>query len=127
MNTLYKNLRSLYNTKYNSPQSSNKKLVFKYSPLSFKICHILKREGFIQDFTPEKNTLNVALPTFMKIQSLRISKLTRPKYYKFKEIENSKEFYSNLGISVFSTSQGVFTYSDLLERKLGGVFLFQIL
>ena len=127
MNTLFKNLRTLYNTKYRSIQSSKKNLILKYSPLSFKVCNILKKEGFIQDFELEKNTINIALQSRMKIQTLKISKLTQPKYYKFKEIESSKEFYSNLGISVFSTSQGVFTYPDLLQKKLGGVLLFQIL
>lgn len=127
MNILFKNLRSLYNAKYRSKESTKKSLIFKYSPLSLKICHILKREGFLQDFKSEINFINVTLPSCMKVQNLKISKLTRPKYYKFKEIENSKEFSSNLGISVFSTSQGVFTYSDLIQRRLGGLFLFQIL
>lgn len=127
MNTLFKNLRSLYNAKYTSKNSTKFTLIFKYSPLSLKICHIFKREGFVQDFKAEINVILITLPSDMKIQNLKISKLTRPKYYKFKEIENSKEFYSNLGISVFSTSQGVLTYSDLRQRRLGGVFLFQIL
>lgn len=127
MNTLLKNLRSLYNANSNSTRVSNRKIFLKYSLLSSKVCNILKREGFLQDFQSEKNGINIVLPTSMKIQSLKISKLTRPRYYKFKEIENSKEFCSKLGITVFSTSQGVLTYSDLLQKKLGGVFLFQIL
>lgn len=125
MNTLLKNLRTLYNAQF--IQNYNKTLVLPYSFLSLKVLSILKREGYINQLCSENKKISVVLPVSGKIQCIKIAKLACPIFYKFKDLKSSKQFSSGLGLTLFSTSQGIFSYSDVIKRKIGGLFLFQII
>ncbi len=96
----------------------------KQSNLIKNILEIMKREGYIEDYSPSvenKYFFNVKLkyyngePVISGIK--RISKLGKRVYVSFK---NVPRVYNNLGIAILSTSKGVMTDREARELGVGG-------
>ncbi len=102
------------------------------SNLRRSVADILKREGYIWDYsevegTPGKN-LRIELkygPNGEKvIQSVRrVSKPGRRVYVKCTEL---RPVLNGLGISIVSTSKGVFSDREARQHKLGGEVLAEV-
>ena len=93
------------------------------------IADILKREGFIADYTYEKNTNGDKMTITLKygdrkervIQGLkRISKSGLRVYAKAEDIPH---VLNGLGIAIISTSKGLMTDKEAREANLGGEVL----
>ena len=100
-----------------------------YSKIKGTIARILKRNGFIRDFTAEGGGSNKLLRLFLKygesgepvIRGLRrVSKSGLRHYVAARMITPVK---SGTGIAIISTSQGVFTDSEAREKNAGGEWL----
>lgn len=102
------------------------------SNLRRSVADVLKREGYILDYsevegTPGKN-LRIELkygPNGEKvIQSVRrVSKPGRRVYVKCTEL---RPVLNGLGISIVSTSKGVFSDREARQHKLGGEVLAEV-
>ena len=102
------------------------------SSLRRSVADVLKREGYIWDYsevegTPSKN-LRIELkygPNGEKvIQSVRrVSKPGRRVYVKCTEL---RPVLNGLGISIVSTSKGVFSDREARQHKLGGEVLAEV-
>ncbi|MFM8214453.1 MAG: 30S ribosomal protein S8 [Pirellula sp.] len=102
------------------------------SNLRRSVADVLKREGYIWDYseveaTPGKN-LRIELkygPNGEKvIQSVRrVSKPGRRVYVKCTEL---RPVLNGLGISIVSTSKGVFSDREARQHKLGGEVLAEV-
>jgi small subunit ribosomal protein S8 len=102
-----------------------------YSKLQESIAVVLKKEGFIKDFS--KKTLKgkpvLVLDLFIenripKVKGVkRISKPSKRIYKKADEIRGVKSGY---GILVLSTPSGVMSGKEAKKQKVGGEALFQI-
>ena len=99
------------------------------SKMTLGIAEILKREGYISDFTYEKNTNGDTLTLNLKygekkervITGLkRISKSGLRVYAKSDEIPR---VLNGLGIAIISTSKGLMTDKEAREAGLGGEVL----
>ena len=97
--------------------------------MTLGIAEILKREGFISDFTYEKNVTGDNLTLILKygekkervITNLkRVSKSGLRVYAKSNEIPR---VLNGLGIAIISTSQGLMTDKEARNAGLGGEVL----
>ena len=97
--------------------------------MTLGIAEILKREGFISDFTYEKNVTGDKLTLTLKygekkervITNLkRVSKSGLRVYAKSNEIPR---VLNGLGIAIISTSKGLMTDKTARANKLGGEVL----
>lgn len=100
-----------------------------HSKIKGTIARILKREGFIRDFTAEGGGHQKLLRLFLKygekdepvIRGLRrISKPGLRRYVAAKKVLPVK---NGTGIAIISTSQGIYTDSEVREKNIGGEWL----
>ena len=82
--------------------------------MTLGIAEILKNEGYIEDYSYEKNT------TGDKLTLKRISKSGLRVYAKSTEIPR---VLNGLGIAIISTSKGLMTDKEARNAKLGGEVL----
>lgn len=96
------------------------------------VLDVLKREGYIRDYSVSKKDngmaeLNVELkysegqPVIKEIS--RISKPGRRVYSKVAEVPR---FYNGLGITILSTPRGVLSDKEALEANVGGELLCRV-
>lgn len=97
-----------------------------------EICAVLKREGYITDYTVDRDTAQGTLHVELKytpskvpvIQEItRTSKPSLRRYVKSKEIKSVR---SGLGISIVSTSRGIMTGKQARRENVGGEILCQV-
>jgi small subunit ribosomal protein S8 len=96
------------------------------------VADVLKREGFIWDYTEVEESPAKLLRIELKygpngekiIQNVRrVSKPGRRVYMKCNEL---KPVLNGLGISIVSTSKGVFSDREARQHKLGGEVLAEV-
>lgn len=99
-----------------------------YSKVNLKIAEILKKEGFINDFSAsDKKEILIKLkyignkPAITHLK--RISKLSRRIYVKKGEV---KPVLQGLGIAIISTSQGIMTDKEARKKKIGGELICEV-
>lgn len=100
-----------------------------HSKIKGTIARILKREGFIRDFTAEGGGSQKLLRLFLKygdhgepvIRGLR--RISRPGLRRYVSAAAVLPVKSGTGISIISTSRGIFTDSEVRENKIGGEWL----
>lgn len=98
------------------------------SRYTIDVLNLLKKEGYIRGFSQDSNKLKVFFKyinnkTAFKTLKL-ITKPSRQVSLSFNNILKSK--LASTGLLVFTTSQGIFTKTEVLEKKLGGIPLFII-
>ncbi len=97
-----------------------------------KILEILKREGYILNYTLDKNDLkkskfsidlkyNLGLPVISNIE--RISKPGRRFY---SSAESIPKIQNGLGIAIVSTPKGVMTDTEARKAKVGGEIICKV-
>jgi small subunit ribosomal protein S8 len=100
-----------------------------HSRMKSEIARILKREGFIRDYTTEgsggKRTLRVYLkygPDQEKgIQGIR--RVSRPGLRRYTGADKLPRVLSGMGIAILSTSSGVMSDREARKQKVGGEVL----
>lgn len=101
-----------------------------YSNLNIRVCEVLKKEGFIEDYKEQgdiKKNILIKLkyyngkPLIQKIQ--KISKQGCRVYSSSTELPKT---IGGLGSTIISTSKGVMTDNDARNQKLGGEVLISV-
>lgn len=102
------------------------------SKLRANVLEVLKREGFIRDYTIAKgengfSDVSIELkyseghPAIRKID--RVSKPGRRVYSKVKDVPR---YYNGLGISILSTPRGVLSDKEARDANVGGEILCRV-
>jgi len=112
-------------TRIRNGQTANKTAVsMPSSKLKVAIAHLLKEEGFIEDYKIEgdiKPTLEVALKYFQGKPVVEvIQRVSRPGLRIYKKKDSLPKVMAGLGIAVVSTSKGVMTDRSARQAGLGG-------
>jgi small subunit ribosomal protein S8 len=120
----------------NAQSAGHKEVVFAASKMKLAIANILKKEGFVEAVSKEKNksfeNIKIALKYYkvsntQKLPAIkgikRVSKEGQRIYVKSKDIRSVK---NNFGISVVSTPKGVMTGFDARKLGLGGEVICEI-
>lgn len=100
-----------------------------HSKIKGTIARILKRNGFIHDFTAEGGGNHKLLRLFLKygengepvIRGLR--RISKPGLRRYVIARAVAPIKRGTGIAIISTSQGVFTDSEVREKNVGGEWL----
>lgn len=112
-------------TRIRNGQTANKTAVsMPSSKLKVAIAHLLKEEGFIEDYKIEgdiKPTLELELKYFQgKPVVETIQRISRPGLRIYKKKDALPKVMAGLGIAVVSTSKGVMTDRAARQAGLGG-------
>lgn len=100
-----------------------------HSKIKGIIARILKREGFIRDFTAEGGGHHKLLRLFLKyaengepvIRGLR--RISKPGLRRYVAAKTIRPIKNGTGIAIISTSLGIFTDSEVREKNVGGEWL----
>ena len=103
-----------------------------HSRLKAGICEVLKREGFIEDFTVEAGHVQGLIKVRLKygpdgevvIRSIqRVSKPGRRIYHRLPEV---RPVLKGMGITILTTNQGVLSDREAREQRVGGEPLLEV-
>ena len=96
------------------------------------VLEVLKREGFIRDYSVTKkengaSELNVELKYSEGQPVIReIARISRPGRRVYSKITEIPRFYNGLGISILSTPRGVLSDKEAREANVGGELLCRV-
>jgi small subunit ribosomal protein S8 len=100
-----------------------------FSALKDAIARILKREGFIQDFTSEGGPAKKVLRIYMKYQASRepvirgLRRISKPGLRRYISSRDMRSVKSGTGIAIVSTSRGILTDKEVRKYHVGGEWL----
>lgn len=101
------------------------------SRLKSEIARVLKREGFITDYTVEGGTKQ-QLRIYLKYTGERdpairgMKRVSKPGLRKYVGAKDIPRVLGGLGFAILTTSQGVLTDREARERQVGGEVLCSI-
>lgn len=119
----------------NAQMAGHKEVEIKFSKFKFALAEILKKEGFVEAVSQNKDELGaikIILKYFQvsnteRVPAIRgmkkVSKSGQRIYIKSKEINNVK---NKFGIAIVSTSKGVMTGEESKKLGLGGEYVCEI-
>ncbi len=115
----------------NAYLASKKEVILPYSKIVVSVGEILAKEGYVKktSVTEEegRKMVHVELLYKNKRPALKDVKLiSKPSMHKYVTKTNIKRIAGNYGISVLSTSHGVMTGKDALQKGVGGELLCEI-
>jgi small subunit ribosomal protein S8 len=102
------------------------------SKLRANVLDVLKREGFIRDFSkrevrPGISEIEIELKYHEGDPVIReISRVSTPGRRVYSGIKDLARVYDGLGISILSTPRGVLSDSEAREQNVGGEVLCQV-
>lgn len=100
-----------------------------YSRLKQQVAEILKKEGFIRDFSLDESTDGCKkIKLYLKYVDgeaviHEISRVSRPGQRVYEGSSQLRHVVSGLGISIVTTSSGVMTDKEARQRRVGGEVL----
>jgi small subunit ribosomal protein S8 len=100
-----------------------------HSRMKSEIARILKREGYIRDFTTEGGGGKRALRVFLKygpnheagIEGIR--RISKPGLRRYVSSSDLPRVLGGLGVAILSTSSGVMSDREARDQKVGGEVL----
>src|SRR3990167_5309789 len=113
----------------NSQAVGEKKLQLPASKTKLAILHVLKQEGYIQDFesqaaTGNKKNVTVILKYYQNNPVIeKIDRISCPGLRVYRRSDALPIVRAGMGIAIVSTSKGVMTARDARAQKLGGEVL----
>lgn len=115
----------------NGQQARRAYVTCSVSKLRKGILDVLKKEGFITDFTEEESGENSSFPElkiFLKYHEgtpviKEIKRVSKPGRRVYSSIKKLPKNYNGLGISIVSTPSGVMSDYDARQANVGGEIL----
>ncbi len=119
----------------NASSAGKKSVVIPYSKIKEEICQNLLKNGFIEsvaiiDFENiAKKSLEVVLKYTNKKKPLVIEMkaTSTPGLRRYKSVKDIKPYKNGLGIELFTTSKGVISDYECLEKNVGGLSILKIM
>jgi len=98
-----------------------------YSKIKESIAHILKREGYVQDFAVEGKAIK-SIKMRLKYQGKKsviegLRRISSPGLRQYVGSTDIPRVRGGLGVAVVSTSQGVMTGNQARKKNIGGEVL----
>jgi len=113
----------------NANQLRYKEVEVPTSKIKVEIAKILKEEGFISDYTINKDVVPSVMTLGLKYGEKKervitgLKRISKPGLRVYAEAENLPYVLNGLGIAVISTSKGVMTDKQARKEHLGGEVL----
>jgi len=102
------------------------------SKLRTSVLEVLKREGYIRDYSVSKNDnghaeVNVELKYAEGQPVIReITRVSKPGRRVYSQIKDVQRVYNGLGISILSTPRGVLSDREARDANVGGEILCRV-
>ncbi len=116
----------------NGQQAGKSSITSPASKLRSNVLDVLKREGFIRDFSqreirPGISEIEIELKYHEGDPVIReISRVSTPGRRVYSGIKNLSRVYDGLGISILSTPRGVLSDSEARDQNVGGEVLCRV-
>jgi small subunit ribosomal protein S8 len=116
----------------NGQHAGKDRIVSPNSKLRKSILDVLKREGYIHNYTMKEirkgvTELSIELKYFEGKPVIKnIKRISTPGRRVYSQIENLPKVYNGLGISVMSTPKGILSDQEAREKHVGGEILCQV-
>lgn len=115
----------------NAYMAHKKEVVLPYAKIITSIGEILAKEGYVKKVTVEEKDgrkfVKVELLYKNRRPAMRDVKLiSKPSIHRYVTKNNMKRIAGNFGISVVSTSSGVMTGKEALQKGVGGELLCEV-
>ena len=115
----------------NANQMRYEKVVVPSSSVKVEIARILKEEGFIKDYTVEKNVDNVQGEIILTLKYgekkerviTGLKRISKPGLRVYVKNDEIPRVLNGLGIAIISTSQGIMTDKQARKLNIGGEVL----
>lgn len=118
----------------NSYNSKRLHVEIQKSQKLLRLMEILRKYGYIKGFQTRERTIKVLLKYSQDYPVIKQIKLYSPldvntvvSYKQLKSILKSKESFAGLSLTLVSTSFGILTDLECLERKIGGHLILTVL
>ena len=116
----------------NASRAGHETVEMPHSRLRAEIARLLKREGFVADYTTEGQAGKKTLRVFLRyapdrspvIQGLR--RVSRSGLRQYRGVRNLPRVIGGMGIAIISTSRGVMTDREARKAGVGGEVLCQV-
>ncbi len=114
----------------NGVKAQHRYIDVSWSKMKESISNILKDFGFVEGFlvkkdAPQRGTIRI----FLKYGTERnpvisgLKRVSRPGLRKYVSYQEIPSFYGGFGLSIVSTSQGIFAGNQARDKKIGGELL----
>jgi small subunit ribosomal protein S8 len=116
-------------TRVRNGQAANKPYVtMPSSKLKVALCSVLKREGYIEDFSETGNMAKANLQVYLKYYKNlpvinNIQRISSPGRRIYKSSSQLPSVLGGFGIAIVSTSRGLLTDKEARQSGLGGEIL----
>lgn len=112
----------------NAQQRSKETIELPSTKIVAAIAEILKSEGFVTDYKvideKPQSKLEVTLKYVNGVPAIReMVRVSKPGVRKYRGYKDIKPIKNGLGISIFSTPQGVVSGKDAVKSKIGGEYI----
>jgi small subunit ribosomal protein S8 len=112
----------------NAQERKKDSIVLPSTNILVAISDILKKEGFIQDYSIQENApqneLKVDLKYINGVPAIReLVRVSKPGVRKYRGYRTIKPIMNGMGIAIFSTPLGVVTGKEAVKNKVGGEYI----
>lgn len=102
--------------------------IIPYSGLLFKICEILKREGYIENFRKIYEEKREFIKVYLKYKDKnpcisQVRRISKPSLRVYVRREKIPQVLKGRGLALVSTSKGLLTDKEARKQGLGGEIL----
>ena len=110
----------------NANQNRDKTVSMPSSKMKEEIAKILKDEGFVEEFSIEKNDVQNTLTLTLKYGQKKervitgLKRVSKPGLRVYSKAEELPRVLNGLGIAIISTPQGVMTDKEARKANVGG-------
>jgi small subunit ribosomal protein S8 len=113
----------------NAGRAGRAEVSIPHSKMKNEITRILKAEGYISDFTTDKEGTEKSIKIVMRydrddapvIRGLR--RVSKPGLRRYVESTKIPRVLNGMGIAILSTSKGILSDKDARKQKIGGELL----
>jgi small subunit ribosomal protein S8 len=116
----------------NAIMAEKKSVTVPHSKIKNEIAKVLKKEGYINDFTVSTNEFPPQIEVVLKYDASKnsaiegISRVSKPGKRAFRSVEDIEKVMGGYGIAVLSTSRGLLTDEEARINNVGGEVLFNV-
>lgn len=112
----------------NSTRVHKKEFFVPYSKIKSDIIAILKKEGYIEDYSLDRTEshprLKITARYVGKVSAISdLRRISRPGLRRYVSSQEIPRVLGGMGISILSTSRGVMTGDEARRQKVGGELL----
>ena len=103
-----------------------------HSRIKLAICHTLKREGFLNEVDVAEGSPRDRIKLQLRYDQrhqpalLHIQRVSTPGRRLYRGVADIKRVAGGTGISIVTTSKGIFSDREAREKKLGGEILCEV-